>query len=479
MKIIFARISLVAVMALVACGGDKPNNHVSEGDDDGGEVTDPNGGQKAPAPWTNVTFTTEDVEVKSGSQSAGNNGKLLRDSSGTLYYSYLRAGPTRNECAIAVFGSDVPLPSVAYDLVVAVKPAGATSFTLERVPLENASPSEPTRTVQGYISNPLGIDAVIDNSNRLVISAPAGGNGQFVCASSDLVVTTRTGANTYNVNAPVVDSTSCCAIGDEEQFCPTASACTQGSDVGGWSAIAVRTGGNLAVAYTDTHLTTDRDGQDFQGFEIWKAGAGTAGIRPWSGYGRYAALREINGKLVAAYSSYDGSSAWVVTEQPDGSWTGQDQAFGATVGERLQLEVAPNGTVGLAYYATHDNSGRRVDDIYLCESTDNGVTFPAQLCSRPETATLIAGQNPGLAYDSQSRPVLSYYYCGSSGCTNDGLRVAWRDNTGKWWKYNVRNIANNRSGFYSSIVVDPTTDEPIIAFQDLTRGAAMVAYGNF
>lgn len=475
MKIIFTRISLVAVMAMVACGGDKPNNHVSEGDDDGDEVTDPNGGQKAPAPWTNVTFTTQDVEIKTPGFPAGVRGKLVRDSAGTLYYSYFRREENVPECDIALFGGG-PAPSIAYDAVVAVKAAGATSFTIEKIPLDAVGAPQN----QAYISDPLGLDAAVDNSNRLVLSLPAGGGGQFMCASSDLVVATRTGTNTYTFQVPTTGSESCCAVGPEPENCSD-PACVQGTNVGTWPALAVRSNGNLAVAYSDLHFATDKDGTEGAGLELWAAGSGISGIRPWAASGRWARLKEVNGRLVVAYTTYSvgdtGAGAHVLVRQDDGHWIGQDQSFGAGVGERLELEVAPNGTVGLLYYAITDNSGRTVEDLYYCESTDNAATFPS--CSRPESAVIIAGQTPSLAFDSQSRPVLSYYYCGSSGCTNDGLRVAWRDNTGKWWKYNVRNIANNRSGFYSSIVVDPTTDEPIIAFQDLTRGAAMVAYGNF
>jgi hypothetical protein len=115
----------------------------------------------------------------------------------------------------------------------------------------------------------------------------------------------------------------------------------------------------------------------------------------------------------------------------------------------------------------------------LCEYLpgDNSLTTP--LCDSPESATLVAGQDVSLAYDSNSLPVLAYYYCGGGTCVHDGLRVAWRDSTGKWWRFNAHNVDNDRSGNSASVVVDPNTNEPTIVFQDLTTGAAMVAYGKF
>ncbi len=475
MKLSLRGLGLSGLIALAACGGGGGNNNVIEGDEDD-QVTDPNGNQVAPAPWTNVTFTVEDVEVKTPTQPAGRSGKLVRDSAGTLYYSYFRAGPTVPECDIALFGGG-RAPSVSNDVIVAVKAAGAASFTLEQIPLASMG-----GTNEAFVSNPLGLDATFDSMGRLVVTMPAGGPGQFVCASSDLVMATRTGSAAYNLGTLVTDSGACCAVDPtREEMCganASQNACQMGSDVGAWSAIVRRQSNALAVSYSDTHFTTDEDGQKSTDYELWQTGGAVTGIRPWSGSGRWAVLREYQGSLITAFSKNPGGAgAYVLKQQGDGTWTGEDQSFGATVGERLALEIAPNGTIGLLYYAIKDNSDRTVDDLKLCESTDGGVTFPT--CSSPETATLIAGANPSLAYDSQSRPVVSYYFCGSNGCPNDGLRVAWRDNTGKWWKYNVHNIANNRSGFYTSLVLDPATDEPIIAFQDLTRGAAMVAYGNF
>lgn len=481
-------LSILFVFAISACGsGGGGGGGVTEGDDDD-QVQDPNNGQLAPAPWTNVSFTVQDVEVKTAAQPAGNHGKLVRDSGGTLYYTYFRAGPTVAECDIALFGGD-RAPSVANDVIVAVKAPGASSFTIEKLDLTAVGPPE---TNKPFVSNPLGLDATFDNDGHLVVTMPAGGAGQFMCASSDLVMATRSGANTYAFASPVTSSAACCGqdtTGTILELCPpnaSQSACVMGSDVGGWSAIVKRANGALAISYEDTHFTTDQDGRNSSDYELWRGpvppntGAGTVtGIRPWSGSGRWSVLRELgDGRLITAFSKNpEGTGAYVLIQQSNGTWTGQDQSFGAKVGERLALEIAPNGTIGLVYYAITDNAERKVDDLKLCESTDNGLTFPT--CSSPELPALVAGANPSLAYDSQSRPVLSYYYCGSGTCVNDGLRVAWRDNTGKWWKYNIANVAQNRAGFYSSIVLDPTTDEPTVAFQDLTRGAAMVAYGRF
>src|SRR5208283_3824207 len=73
--------------------------------------------------------------------------------------------------------------------------------------------------------------------------------------------------------------------------CPVEGACEQGDDVGAWATIAMNNEGNLGVAYVDYHFFWDRDGQTFQGYEMWESnGNVVTGIRPWSGKGYLSSL---------------------------------------------------------------------------------------------------------------------------------------------------------------------------------------------
>ncbi|MEL6546531.1 MAG: hypothetical protein AAFQ82_18025, partial [Myxococcota bacterium] len=418
---------------------------------------------------------------------AGVQGRLLFGA-GNLYYAFLKRAEPVPECTNAISGQVSPAPK--FDLYLATgAPDGA--LTNEIINLVGAV-DDP-----GFVSDAFGIGAAVNGSGQPVLSVAAGGEGLFTCGSSDLVVIERTGANAFDIDAPSTDSadfstlcTDLATANAGEVECCVDPACGSGTNVGPWSDVAI-SGGNTAVVFTDYHNFADQDGQTHQGVELWENNGGVSGVRPWSGLGQYASAEFAqDGSLIVAYTGYVGDGLFIVrraggTEFQGVNGTANGLFFnGYVIGERISVAVAPNGTVGVAFYAVEDPTGTGEDDLWLCESSDNGETFNSLTgCTIVEDPFLRVGAFPSLAYDSQSRPGISYNYCGpDSACSRDGLRYAWRDssdNSGSWWYWNVHNVDNNRSGQYTSLVIDPGTDRPYIAFHDQTRGAAMLATGTF
>lgn len=407
-------------------------------------------------------------------------------SNDTLYYAFLKRVEPEAACNIAAFSGIGNARAPKLDLYVGIGTFDG-GFTNELVPLVGST-DDP-----GFVSQPLGVGAELNGAGQPVLSVAAGGSGLFTCGSSDLVVVTRTGANTYDIQTPAAESgdfaTQCAdndAVAGEVECCVD-PACGSGTDVGGWSDVAV-SGGNIAVVYSDYHNFADLDGQKFQGVEVWENTGGISGVRPWSGLGVYSeAIFAQDGSLVVAFTKFNRNGLNIVrraggTEFEGVNGTRNGLFFnGYIIGERISLAVAPDGTLGVAFYAVEDGSGTAEDDLWYCESSDNGATFNSiSDCTIVENPSLRVGAFPSLAYDSQSRPAISYNYCGPDrACSRDGLRYAWRDGNGKWWYWNVHNVDNNRSGQYTSLVIDPGTDRPYIAFHDQTRGAAMLATGTF
>jgi hypothetical protein len=456
------------------------NNVVLPGADDNGGG-DPNQGTP-PAPWDTLIWTSKLVDSAGGTgMAAGTQGKLLRDLGGTLYYAFLKQASTTPDCSIAVFGG-ANAPMIRYELRLATLAPAATTWNVETVPLDST-----TLTAPGYVNTRYGVAATFDSGGRLVISVAAGGPGLASCGSSDLVLAVRTGTPPWTITAPVTDSTPCCAdcvptdpCKDDGscECCMEAmqNACRTGTDVGAWSAITL-CNGSVAVAYTDYHNFWDQDGQNFQGFELLE-GATVSGIRPWSGLGLYSALACPGGTPLAAATGYKRGGLDLLRRSGT-DWLKlpiSSQFEGWGVSERIQLAVAGDGTVGLAFHVRTNSSGALMNQLYYCSSSDAGATW--------STCTIVdlnVGGYPSLAFDKDNHPGLSYYFCGSGGCpvATDRPRLAWRDGAEKWWRFDISNEGNNSSGQYSSLVFDPTTGAPTVAFQDLSRGAAMVVQGKF
>jgi hypothetical protein len=478
--------SRALLLCLIGATGCSPGGggHVvvpGDGDADGGDAGGDPGVVALPAPYTSLTFTISDVEVGNSTMRAGLQGKLVRGADGTLYYAYYKqvssAPPT---CNIAVFSTGDARAGINYDLKVAVLAPGASSWVVEKVPLADVNAAVP------YVTSLYGLDGLVDAQDRLVLVFAGGGAATSSCGSSDLVIETRSASGTYTWQSPVTDSTACCIAAD----CNNDPACALGDTVGPWASGALDGGGALAVAYQDYHYAWDQDGITKQGLEMWYGGAAT-GIRPWSGKGAYSQLRWVPAKsgatfsgLMASYTSFSATGLFVArrtgaTGHPV-DWDERDLRAGEQVGERPSLAVAPDGTVGLAFHLIKSSTGVLKNDLVYCHSVDNGDHWIVP-CETVD-ATNDVGSYPSLAFDKQSRPAISYYYCGSGGqcdVATDRLRYAWRDAaSSSWYHADVHVDAAHMTGLYSSLVLDPDTDEPTIVFHDATRGAAMVARGH-
>ena len=286
----------------VACsnsnyGGPRPPSSPgipAPGDDDGYPAPD----GAPPAPWRH-----SHLDVHRGGR--GRPGTCSRfpgppaaGRRGALYYAYLKFAERDATCDIAVFGGGVA-PGVNYELKVAVLPAGATAWSVERC-----------RSATQGLRTPRRASALMPPSTPRASGSRCGrrGPGLASCGSSDLVIATRSGPESWSLTTPATSSGDCCAertAACEEpclELCEDPN-CTAGTDVGAWAAVA-NGPADLMAAFTDYHNYWDQDGQNHQGLELWEQGGGISGIRPWSGFGLYAALRFAGDVPLCAFTGY-------------------------------------------------------------------------------------------------------------------------------------------------------------------------------
>ncbi len=483
-----------AAISVTGCTQDDPPKPPGQSDPDPGDsggCTPPCFiGDEPPAPWNTLTWTFTQIDGGDPTKPAGIQGRLLRGNDGTLFYAYLKVLDPTLTCTIAAFGIGVsPMPRL--DLKVAVRAPAADTWTVETVDFSGLpAPSFPTSR--------FGIDGTLDSSGRPVFVLAAGDPGLAQCGSTDAVRATRTGANAWQVQAVASNSGHCCTVRDpitavdQLDYCGDVNCTNAGpGDVGAWSAIARSESGNLAIAFTDHHNYWDQDGQNHQGYEIWIDG-GIRGVRPWSGMGNFAALAFVGNTPVTAFTGYKTNGLTVLrrgSNNNDGNdWLPADETVdvgalfrGWAIGERIRMAVAPDGTLGLAFHAKADRNGIVVNDLFYCVSPDAGVTW-LRPCRRLGQLDHLGGY-PGLTYDADNVPYLSYYNCGPNQECNiryDGLRFAWWDESElRWWEFAVHGDALTSSGLYTDIAVDPTTKEPTIVYHNQTHGTAVVAQGRF
>ena len=453
-------------LTLLSCSGGSKNDVTPPDKGDQDMPTDTDNG--AGFDYSHVAWGFETIEVDGPSTPAGIQGKLLRAGNGTLFYAYLKFVNLDDTCNIAVFGGG-SAPAINYELHVAVRAAGATTWSIETVPLNQVGPPD-------YALGRFGIDGVINHANQPVLSLAAGTAGLFSCGSGDLVLATRTGTNAWSVSAEVTASN---AYGGAE--CPD-PACTQGTDVGAWSAIAQAPDGSLNVTFTDYHNFSTEDGQTRQGYEMWQSGGLVTAIMPYVSQGNYADLIYAGGTLITAFAGYKPTGVRVMRRTGNsGTLSDWQQSLlfdSLEVGERLSLALAPDGTVGLAMHVIKTDAQTTVNDLWYCESTDGGATW-TQICDNVDQPVLNLGYNPSLAYANDGTPVIAYRACGADcDASDDRLRIAWRNAPGDWGVVDVVAQASNREGLYAQLLLDPMTNAPTLAYQDLTLGSAVVATGS-
>jgi len=468
---------LGTLCAIGACSGSGGNAAGSGGAAGlGGTGGTGGGGNPATAPYATLTWQVSTVEAAMDRPS-GIQGKLLVDAAGTLYYGYYRKLDPAPNCDIAVF-SDAHGLSTNYELHLAIQGTGQSSWRIETAPLIEVAGAS-----HNYVNSLLGLDAVLNAAGDPVLAFAGGGSGRATCGSSDLVLATFVdGATPWQFAVPAADSIACCTgnRADGAPECPD-PACTLGTDVGAWATVALDGGGNLAAAYADYHFYWDYDAQNFHDYEMYHQADGIFGIRPWSGLGRYGDLLYIGDVALVAFGSFKTNGLTLLRRTGSAAST-QDWEVGlvrplATPGERISLAATAAGRLGLAYHDTLDNG------LIYCESADGGVTWPTQPCTAAgDIDPRPGGAYASLAFDGEGRPLIAYRVCGfstSGGCDNqyDGAGLAWRELDGSWSHTAIHDNNLTKSGLYTSLVIDPLSGAPVVAFHDQTAGAAMIARG--
>jgi hypothetical protein len=472
---------VVALGVLTACssggtGGSGGSGGTGTGGKGGSAGKGGSGGTSyTPAPYNQVTWDIRSVETSSSANPAGIQGVLLQDASGTIFYAYYRYAGEGAVCDIAAYGGG-KAPTPLYDLKVAVHAPGAANNVWTNETVSLTSLPAPGQVVTTY-----GLSGLVSQNGQVVLVTAAGAKGLATCGSSDLVIARRTGANAYTVTSPVTGSSACCAYCDKSV---SSAACTDGTDVGAWAAVAESASGQLFTAFTDYHNYWDQDGQNHQGFEAWDENGTVSGIRTWSGLGKFAAAAWISTDPVVAATSYKGKGLHFFrrtgTAGAEADWLATDLRANASIGERISLAVATDGKLGIAFLEEYDRFNNESYDLLYCESIDAGATWTP--CDNIDTQILRLGYYPSLKFASDGRPVIAYGFCGTNGCdnSNDGVRLAWREDNGTWKAKDIHNNNLTKSALYVSLVLVPPNDAPVVAFQD--RGAsaasAMIAFGT-
>lgn len=463
-----------SVLLFVACSSDEPTGP-GFGNNNGGGGGDGDGpGPGTLAPYGKLKFVNSDIgDVEAGNplQDVGTPGKMLRHSDGTLYYVYFRfMGSTDGDCSITTT-STTTSDTRRYDLKVALS-SNSRDWAVETVDL--TSTGDPGQATDRY-----GVDAVFNASGQLVISLSAGDSGRATCGSSNLVVATRTGVEAYSLISPATTSAACCTP------CPadgggTEYPCRSGTNVGAWSTIAVDPEDRLTVAFADEHFQWDNDGQTNQGYEVWHEGSGIVGLDPWSGRGDLGDLLYVGGTAVAAYAGFSKSGIRVKRRPADGVWEGPTEGTTiaplSKIGPRINLQLAPDGKVGLVYHELKlgANSSNRV---YYCESGDGGVTWPSQ-CDLVNSVT-VGASFPSLVYDTASRPVIGYAYCDPGGICRSGqsgTRMSWRELNGQW---QTKEVSSDLVGNDLQMVLNPETNVPTFVLHHTGTNSAMYIIGSY
>jgi len=129
-----------------------------------------------------------------------------------------------------------------------------------------------------------------------------------------------------------------------------------------------------------------------------------------------------------------------------GSWSAEsilDQTPSTQVGKLPSIAVAPNGTVGVAYY-----DGTNADLKYVERNPSTGAwATPITI----ESAGRV-GNYPSLAFNTKNNPFVSYWTDVTNG--TDYLKLRWRD-AGVWDPANMLTVDSGADvGRYSSLAIN-------------------------
>jgi hypothetical protein len=234
--------------------------------------------------------------------------------------------------------------------------------------------------------------------------------------------------------------------------------CVQGVMVGLWATLRAAPSGGYAITYRDQHFGFGQEDRASADLELYQA---PGGRQVMVDGGRSAGNRSdiaflADGRLAVAYTLDQPDtivSVWVAVES-GGDWT-RTRVSEDDAGHRVSLDVAPDGTIWLAYY---DESNV---DLVVASSSDEGETWTVERVEeRGDT-----GLYPSLKVDADGNVLVAYTYCGSASdrdCPgqlgNDAeVRLATLPAGGTEWS--IQRVSNNQgqggAGEFVSLTVLP------------------------
>ncbi len=341
--------------------------------------------------------------------------------------------------------------NVAQYEILFVAPDGAGGYTSEVIAAEE------------YVAL-TGVAMEIDPANGAPCVAFAGSEGGVAptlsCGAHDLLYTCRSGG-AWGAPATVIamsDTGDTCQVGQ--------NACNIGDVTGLWPSLAFSAAdGSAAIAYRDQHNGWNKIDDSAADLEVALAATGAGGwtaSAPWNGEGGglYPTVTfDLAGEPMAAHDSID--EGVMLTRRVGGTWM---STVASTVpgSERINLAVASDGTIYIAYYTSVAGQGR----LSLLTSVDDGMTFTSTTIDTDG----VTGQTPSFRIAPDGTPTVAYYRCSdaSSSCelSEDDLKFAYLS-CGNWQRMSVTGVADpsTSAGLWPSLDYD-ADGNPGIAYQE-------------
>lgn len=217
--------------------------------------------------------------------------------------------------------------------------------------------------------------------------------------------------------------------------------------------------GQFAISYRDQHFGFGTEDFRSADLEVWEAGPGAQHLMAdggRSGGNRSSIAFLADGRTVVAYTldlPEDRVSVWVAVEGP-GDYE-RHQVSEDAAGQRLSLDVAPDGTLWLAYFDQNDV------DLKVASSSDDGQTWTVERVDERGDV----GLYPSLAVGSDGTVFVAYTYCGAASdrdCPgnlgNDSVvRLATRAPGAADWSFQTVDDGQGQGfvGEFNSLVVLP------------------------
>jgi hypothetical protein len=428
-----AVVAAAAGTGTCACGG-------NGGRDGGGGGPDATTDGGTPCTVPTVSWSAPAVVDSSGS---GYENVLRFTAAGDPWVATIRGPVGQGTC---MFGGLVD----TYDILF-VEPDGTGGYT----------PTIVNTTSYVYLA---GLSMEISPGGDPCMAFAGTGTGApptLSCGAHDLLFACRAGGAWAAPTTVIADSNTGESCGTGGQ-----NVCNVGDVTGIWAALGFNPSGAPGIAYRDQHFGWNKC--DFASADLELAtapsiagGWSSTAMDPSEGGGEYPDLEyDLTGAPIIVHGSYgDGLE---LTRYAAGAWT-TTLLTPDPPGERPQIEVAPDGTIWVAYFAQLGASGT----LTVMRSTDDGTTWT------PESVDTngVTGQFPSLRLTADGLPAVSYYRCsdpGGSSCdtNDDALRFAYYA-CGDWHAAEVPGVADNMTfaGMWSSLDFDPAGN-PGVAYQE-------------